>query len=272
MLVGYGYLGHELHRRFQQKGWESRTASLSGKNSDIACSVADRDAVNALPDADYVIHCASSGRQGTESSYQRVYVDGCRNLAHRYPGVPILFTSSTKVYGQTGGEIVTESSPADPTRERGQLLLNAEHSILNAGGAVARLSCLYGPSRSRQLELLLSGEAIIEGDGSRYLNHIHRDDAADAIIHIMENRLTGIFNVTDSLPMHQIDCYRDLARIYKKPVPPRGTLSANRMRGWSNNRVSNAHLRATGWEPRHLSYTESLQNMQQNVTAAAHVS
>jgi len=261
MLIGYGYLGHAITRLFRDKGWETQTASLSGTDGSLACCLSDDAAVDALPDADLVIHCASSGESDDRRSYQRVYVDGCRNLVRRYRGVPILFTSSSSVYGQAHGEIVTENCPAEPCRERGELLLMAEHHIVNAGGTVARLTGLYGPGRSKLLESFLSGEARIEGDGLRYLNHIHRDDAAEAILHLVEHGLTGIYNVTDSHPMHQIDCYRDLAWLLHKPMPPRVEIPAVAQRDWTNKRVSNAKLRATGWEPEYLSYVESMQGI-----------
>ena len=40
--------------------------------------------------------------------------------------MPLLFTSSTSVYAQTDGSVVTEESPAIPDRETGSLLLAAE--------------------------------------------------------------------------------------------------------------------------------------------------
>lgn len=262
MLMGHDYLGQVLSRLFQGMGWQVQTASLSGSNSDIACCVGDESAVHSLPDADYVIHCASSAKEeDSERIYQRVHVDGCRNLVHRYPGVPILYTSSTKVYGQTNGQIVTETSSADPSRECDQLLLNAEHIVLNAGGCVARLSAVYGPHRSGLLDNFLAGDAVIEGDGRRYLNHIHRDDAAQAIAHMVAHGLTGVYNVTDSQPMHQVDCYRDLARLFDKPMPISGPTSITRRRGWRNRQISNGKLRATGWEPTHISFVETAQDI-----------
>lgn len=261
LLIGHGYLGHAVTRLFAENGWETQAVSLSGGDDSIACCVGNADQVNSLPDADLVVHCASSGRGSCDRTYQRVYVDGCRNLVHRYSGVPIIFTSSTSVYGQTHGEIVTEACPADPDRERGQLLLNAEHSILDAGGAVARLSGIYGPGRSALLRKFLAGEAQMDEDGKRYLNHIHRDDAARAVYHIAENKLSGIYNVTDSYPLHQADCYKDLCRMFKRPVPPSGPRDLNRKRGWTNKRVSNAKLRATGWVPHYPSFVEAAQEI-----------
>jgi nucleoside-diphosphate-sugar epimerase len=156
-----------------------------------------------MPSADFIVHCAASGRGGAEA-YQHVYVDGCRNLTERFPGVPLLFTSSTSVYAQTDGSVVTEESPAIPERETGRLLLEAENITIAAGGIVARLSGIYGPGRSVILKKFLSGEAVIEEDGRRFLNQIHRDDAARAVLHLATTRATGVFNVSDSTPLSQL--------------------------------------------------------------------
>jgi nucleoside-diphosphate-sugar epimerase len=125
LLIGYGYLGQAVTRVFRENSWEVTAVSLSGGEGTIACDVSDPDQVGRLPTADFIVHCAASGRGGAEA-YQRVYVDGCRNLTSSFPGLPLLFTSSTSVYAQIDGSVVTEDSPAVPDRETGQLLLVAE--------------------------------------------------------------------------------------------------------------------------------------------------
>ncbi len=248
LLIGHGYLGRETARVFRAAGWEVVPVSLSGGGDSLACDVGDLNQVKSLPAADFIVHCAASGRGGAEA-YQRVYVDGCRNLTAAFPGVPLLFTSSTSVYAQTDGSVVTEESPVLPERETGRLLLEAERVTLAAGGIVARLSGIYGPERSVILKKFLSGEALIEEDGRRFLNQIHRDDAARAILHLATSRAGGVFNVSDSTPLSQIGCYGELGRIFGRPLPPAGPRDPDRKRGWTHKRVSNEKLRATGWQP-----------------------
>ena len=165
-----------------------------------------------------------------------------------------MFTSSTSVYAQTDGSIVTEESPAVPDRETGRLLLEAERVTLDAGGVVARLSGIYGPGRSVILKKFLSGEAVIEEDGRRFLNQIHRDDAARAVFHLATSRATGVFNVSDSTPLTQLGCYEKLSAMFSRPLPPCGPRDLNRKRGWTHKQVSNAKLRATGWQPEFPSF------------------
>ena len=256
LLIGHGYLGQSITREFRQHGWEVTATSLSGGNDTRACDIGNPDDLAQLPPTDFIVHCAASGRGGAEA-YQRVYVDGCRNLVEKFPGMPLLFTSSTSVYAQTDGSIVTEESSAIPDRETGRLLLEAERVTLAAGGVVARLAGIYGPDRSVILKKFLSGEAVIEEDGRRFLNQIHRDDAARAIFHLATTKTTGVFNVCDSTPLTQLGCYEKLSEIFSRPLPPSGPRDLNRKRGWTHKQVSNSKLRATGWQPHFPSFLDA---------------
>lgn len=260
LVVGAGYLGEEILRVFRKEAWEAVGASLSGGGGLLACDVSDRESVASLPDADAVVHCAASGRGGAEA-YERVYVRGCENLVRRYPEARMVFTSSSSVYGQKNGEAVTEESPTEPDRETGVLLLKAERIVTDAGGAVARLAGIYGPERSVLLRKFLSGEAVIEEDGRRFINQIHRDDAARAVFHLMtldDFPAREVFNVVDSVTMSQLEVYRGLAEIFGKELPPSGPRDLNRKRGWTHKDVSNAKLRGTGWEPEFPGFLEAV--------------
>lgn len=260
LIIGAGYLGGELARVLESAGHDVVAVTKSGDHETIACDVADARQVAALPVCDFIVHCAASGKGG-EDAYRAVYRDGCRNLAQSFPGVPLLFTSSTSVYSQTDGSDVDESSPAEPGRETGKLLREAEEIVLSAGGAVARLAGIYGPGRSVILKKFLDGSAVIEEDGRRYLNQIHRDDAVSALGRIIGSRMSGIFCVSDSRPLTQRECYEALAKHFGKPLPPTGPRDLGRKRGWTHKRVSNAKLRTTGWEPRYPCYLDAVDDI-----------
>ncbi len=251
LVLGAGYLGAEVMDVFRRNGWEVFGASLSGGEGLLSCDVSDHTSVATLPDVDAVVHCAASGRGG-EDAYRRVYLEGCRNLVERFPRVKLVFTSSSSVYGQTDGKVVTEESEADPGRKTGMILLETERVVLDAGGVVVRLAGIYGPGRSVILRKFLSGEAVIEEDGGRFLNMIHRDDAARAVFHLVAGgSFPGgeIFNVSDTVTRTQREIYAGLAEIFGKELPPSGPRDLNRKRGWTNKVVSNAKLKRRGWEP-----------------------
>ena len=271
LVVGCGYIGLQAARSLHALGWEVTGLTASAESARklasepfrvMACDINDREALAAIcPQGtpfDAVLDCVSSGRGGADD-YRRVYLDGARSLIETLRPARFLFTSSTSVYAQTDGGTVTEESPALPDRETGRILKATEDRVLAHGGQVARLAGIYGPGRWALLNLFLEGRAEIEGDGSRVINQIHRDDAAAALVLLLTRPAApGIYNVADDEPVTQAEAYRAFAEFYQQPLPPSGPIDLNRKRGWTSKRVSNAKLRALGWSPRYPSLRSAL--------------
>jgi len=270
LIAGCGFLGNALAHRALDAGWivegwthspESAQALRDAPFRVHPCDLAEPDAVLAAASAfapDVIVHCASSGR-GDAEAYRKVYVAGMKHLAAAAHGARLLFTGSTSVYAQADDSVVTEESPAEPGRETGRALLDAERVALAAGGIVARLAGLYGPGRSVLVRKFLEGTAVLEAGGGRWINQIHRDDAAAALLHLADQRhAAGIYNVCDNTPLTQRDVYAFLSEHFGRPLPPEGPADLNRKRGWTSKRISNAKLRATGWEPRYPSFRDAV--------------
>jgi nucleoside-diphosphate-sugar epimerase len=93
----------------------------------------------------------------------------------------------------------------------------------------------------------LRRDAIIRGDGRRFLNMAHRDDVAGAIIASLERGRTGeIYNVVDDQPVTEAEFFEwlenQLRRGFRPPHIAEGAL-ADRKRGITNKQVSNKKLR-----------------------------
>ncbi len=267
LIAGHGYLGQELARQAGESGWQVTALSLSGDQHAIACDLSDRSAVGRLrtkiPAPCTLVASASSGRGGPEA-YRAVFVDGTRHLLETFPDTHLLFVSSSSVYHQLDGSQVTEDSPTEPDRETSRLLLEAEQEVLAAHGTVARLAGIYGPARSVIMQRFLDGTAVIEEDGRRFLNQIHRDDAAAALLHLAANPDVSrgeVYNISDSSPLHQGDCYHALAALFDKTVPPSGPRPENRKRAWTHKRVSNEKLRNSGWHPKFPSFIDAAEEI-----------
>ena len=271
VIAGCGFAGLATARGFAEAGWEvvgithsaESAAALDGEKFPVvACDITDRAALavrGELRGAEAVVHCASSGRGGAEQ-YRAVYLGGARALGEVLAPRTLVFTSSTSVYAQTDGAWVTEESAAEPDRETGRILREAEEFVIAQGGVVARLAGIYGPGRSVLLRKFFAGEAVIEGDGAKWINQVHRDDIAAALVRLVTARARGIFNVNDDEPLTQCAMYTRLARSFAKPLPPTGERDLNRKRGWTNKRVSNAKLRALGWTPKYPSFFSAVEN------------
>jgi nucleoside-diphosphate-sugar epimerase len=269
LIAGCGYLGQATADVFETAGWEVEGWTSSTKPARELLAKPYRvdalDVSNARQVAasagsfEAVIHCAST-RGGDVDFYRRLYLIGTHNLLNRFPEAKILFTSSTSVYAQSNGEWVTEESPAEPNQETGKILREAEKLVRARGGNVARLGGIYGPGRSFLLKKFLGGEAIVDPERDRFVNQIHRDDAAAALFLLVGRQSPGggIYNVVDDQPILQSECYRWLAERLNRPAPPFGRSASKRKRGESNKRVSNAKLRALGWVPRYSTFAKAM--------------
>jgi nucleoside-diphosphate-sugar epimerase len=281
LVVGCGFLGLPLARRLHAAGFdvlglthsEATAAGFSDEPFAVrACDVSNAANVGEIANSrgekfDVVVHCASSGKGGADA-YRRVYLEGSAHLLHELAPRQMIFTSSTSVYAQVSGEWVTEESPAKPQAETGGILRQAEELVLAHGGAVLRLSALYGRGRSVLLRKFFSGEAVIEGDGARWINQIHRDDAVEAYLQVIERAAAGIYNVSDDRPLQQAALYEFLARHFARALPPSGEVNLNKKRGFSNKRVANEKLRALGWRPKYATFFEAVERDPSIATAA----
>ncbi len=263
MIVGCGYVGFPLGVELLRRGHEvfglRRSAADELKAAGIfplRADVTRLDELKKLPrDFDWVVNCAASGSGGVDD-YRQIYLEGNRNLVAWLAGIPpqkFVFTSSTSVYGQNDGSVVTEISPAEPEADTAKVLREAENLLLDAAAqehfpaVILRVAGIYGPGRGYLLKQFLRGEARVEGDGSRFLNMIHRDDLIGVIIAALERGTPGeIYNAADNEPGTQLNFFEWLAARLKQPLPPvvAAEATAGRKRGLTNKRVSNAKLRA----------------------------
>jgi nucleoside-diphosphate-sugar epimerase len=268
LIAGCGYLGRALAESLDADGWEiegwtlspesARELSQNGQRAEAIDLSNARDVAAHKSEFTAVIHCAST-RGGDADAYRRVYLEGARNLAEQFRNAKIVFTSSTSVYAQSRGEFVTEESIAEPPHESGKILREAENMILARDGVVARLGGIYGPRRSALLRNFLEGR--VGADTDRFVNQIHRDDAASAIQLLLKSTAaTGeIYNVVDNEPILLSACYRWLAEKLNRPLPTPGRSTSRRKRGESNKRVSNAKLRSLGWTPQYPTFADGME-------------
>jgi nucleoside-diphosphate-sugar epimerase len=264
LIVGCGYvgvaLGAELTRqahevfgltRSERRQPELKAAGITPLRGDITRA----EDLNSLPSNwDWVVNCVSSSG-GTPEQYREVYLEGVRNLINRLAQAPpqkFVYTSSTGVYGQNDGSVVTETSPTEPVSETARILVQAEAALLQAVSSqrfpavILRVSGIYGPGRGYWLKQFVNGQARINDDGQRIINMVHRDDVAGAIIAAFQTGEPGqICNVTDDEPVSQHKLFKWLSQALPRSLPalssPEARLRTNR--GATNKKVSNAFLK-----------------------------
>jgi nucleoside-diphosphate-sugar epimerase len=163
---------------------------------------------SALPAAyDVVVYAASTGGGGPEA-YALAYDVGVRRSlawAQAVGADRFLFTSSTGVYRQDDGTTVDEESSVggEPTAEA---ILAGERAVLASGlpyARVLRFGGLYGPGRHHLLDQLRRGEQVFGGRVDHFINYLHRDDAAAAVLCAATVGRAGprVYNVCDGRPL-----------------------------------------------------------------------
>jgi len=264
LIVGCGYVGQPLGRELVRRGHDVFGLRRSGLAeaelrangiTPLHADITQPETLATLPrEFDWVVNCAAAG--GGAGDYRKIYLEGNRNLVAWLAGSPLkkfVYTSSTSVYGQNDGSVVTEKSPVEPEADTSKILVQAEKFLLSAvaerqfPAVILRVAGIYGPARGHWFKAFLRGEARIEGDGSRFLNMIHRDDLIGVISAALENGKPGeTFNAADSEPVSQLKFFEWLAAELKRPLPPKVAAETEtwRRRGVTNKRVSNAKLLA----------------------------
>ena len=270
LVIGCGYIGAQLLRNLSRSGWKASGTTLSESSADalrseglevVAADLRISDLrVLTENNPSVVVHCASSGKGGAVA-YREIFLETTTRLIQDTNFEHLIFTSSTSVYAQTDGSLVTETDSAEPERETGKILRETEELVLARQGTVLRLAGIYGPGRCVPLEKLLSGEAVVEGDGERIMNSIHRDDAVSALYLAAANRCQGIFNVADNIPVTQLEWFQWVCARLSRPLPPSAPRNLNRKRAWTSKKVSNAKLRSMGWSPVYPSFREGLEEL-----------
>ena len=276
-VLGCGYVGIELGRRLAAAGHDVTGVRRSADGAAeieaaglraVRADVTDADSLSAVPDADWLVYAASAGRGGDARG---LYVEGLRTAIEQFAGREspperLVYTSSTGVYGDHGGEWVDEGTELRPTTDRERTLVDAERvarekaADASIDGTVARLSGLYGPDRYR-LERYLDGP-VTEG----ILNMVHRDDAAGAIAHLLltDRGRDAVVLVTDDEPVEKwefADWLADRAGVDRPPrrtieeyLDERGDAAGARVR--VQKRCSNERLRSLGYEFEYPTFRE----------------
>jgi nucleoside-diphosphate-sugar epimerase len=273
LVAGCGYVGTEAGLRLSAQGkrvWGLRR-NPSGLPPEIEPLEVDMNAPRLgeqLPRGIDGVAFTAAADGGSETAYRAVYLDALDALlsaleARTGSDRPdrIVFTSSTAVYGDAEGGWVDEQTEPAPESWRGSIMVEAEARVLGSSirGVVLRLGGIYGPGRTRLLDSVRSGRARCPGGGPLWSNRIHRDDAAAAVVHLLDlPDPDPVYVGVDAEPAPLCEVYRWVAEQLGAPSPPvDDTLERDR----SNKRCSSHGLQRSGFEFAFPSFREGYAQM-----------
>jgi len=265
LIAGAGDLGLAVAARLARQGTAVMTLNRSGRGvPDAVAVVADLgqpDTLRTLPLIRTVILTVAPPTPN-DDGYRLAYVDGPRNLLDALGSsvTRVIVVSTTGVYGENRGGWVDETTPTEPLRSTAGLVRVGEDAISQRQPTtIVRASGIYGPGRTRLIDQVRSGEArIAPNRAPQWTNRIHRDDLADAVVH-----LAGLTDppplviATDHQPAPRDEVYQFLADHFVVSL----AIDDDTTPTPTGKRCHNDLLVATGWQPRYPTYREGYEQV-----------
>jgi nucleoside-diphosphate-sugar epimerase len=231
LFFGLGFSAGVLAERLAHRGWRVSATSRSAAGAQAIGARGYRglvfDGSRPLPQEafDGVTHVVDSAPPGDDGD--PVLRQHARDFAARAQQFAwVAYLSTTGVYGDHGGGLVTEETPLTPNTERGHKRLLAETQWLNLWREhglpvqVFRLAGIYGPGRN-QLLSLLDGSAKRVIKPGQLFSRIHVEDIANTLEASIAHPNPGrAYNVCDDEASPPQDVVEFGAKLLGLPVPP----------------------------------------------------
>jgi len=199
IIVGVGYVGQRVLE--QQRG-SAFGLSRSSLDDELPAAIFDLDADAALPvtlPSSYAVlyTVAPSDKTDNDARLEKL-LQLLQPASRRF-----VYISTTGVYGDHGGNLVTEDTPPQPNSNRALRRLAAETALRAWGDehgveiVILRVPGIYGPGRLG-IERIRERMAILQEADAKPGNRIHVDDLASCCIAaLVDDTPAGIYNVGD---------------------------------------------------------------------------
>ncbi|RFB99120.1 NAD(P)-dependent oxidoreductase [Rhizobium leguminosarum bv. trifolii] len=281
MIFGCGYSGTAIAKAFAGDGVRiSGTTRSTDKIEALRRNgveaflfdgeTMDDDLRRALADVTHLVQSIAPGK--ADPLLRLLGGDG----ASLPPGLEwIGYLSTVGVYGDHKGAWINEETPCVPVSGRSKERLEAEEGWLAMGrergvpAAVLRLSGIYGPGRNAFCNLEKgTARRLIKKD--QVFNRIRVEDIGAATRFLSDQHLGGIYNITDDRPGPPQDVIVEAARLMGVEPPPEQAFETAELTPMArsfygeNKRVSNAKLKAAGFEFSFPNYPMSLAQLWQD--------
>lgn len=227
LIFGHGYTAGYLTPELRAQGWQV-TGTTRAHIDRVVASGADallwpgqEDAVRAaITQADAILMSAAPGEKGDP-----VLAAFGAELAQARPRW-LGYLSTTGVYGDQGGDWVSEDDPLDPSTERGRKRVEAETAWRrlstqhNLPLHIFRLAGIYGPGRG-PFAKLRNGTARRIIKPGQVFSRIHVEDIVQVLIASISKPNPGAaYNLCDDQPAPPQDIIACAAEMLGMPAPP----------------------------------------------------
>jgi nucleoside-diphosphate-sugar epimerase len=231
-IVGCGDIGLRVGKELVAEGRQVTATAHSAESvpdlerAGMQVVVADFDNRDALPLLDLsgqqVFYFMPPQGGGTLDARMANF---CRQLTSENCPRRLVYISTSGVYGDCGGRLVTEETPVNPQTSRAKRRVSAEQQLsekaaeLGFALIILRVTGIYGPGRL-PLAQLKKGHQVLRPEDASPTNRIHSLDLVRICLAAMERAESGdIFNVCDGQESSMSDYFKAVADLYELPRP-----------------------------------------------------
>lgn len=240
LIAGCGYVGHRVAQSWTAAGIQTFACTRGAAKAEqiaadgirpIQMDLSSPENWPELPAIDVLLWSVGFDRSAG-ADRTKVWIDGLRELLSRIrfrtEHGRVIYTSSTGVYGDSGGDEVDEETVACPDSEGGKACLAAEQIVREFAGTtghtatVLRLAGIYGPDRLLRRIVDLHNGTPITSPPDDWLNLIHVDDivrTVDAVANHSGSSIIPIMNVVAANSVTRRTYYTTLAELVSAPGP-----------------------------------------------------
>lgn len=279
MIFGAGYSGQDIGTAFLRGGASVAGTTRSEDKADRLHQLAIRpflfdgatisDALRTeLAETTHLVQSIAPGSSGDPLL---MLTDG--DLLSLMPRLEwCAYLSTVGVYGDHGGEWVTEDTSCKPVSTRSRERVAAEQGWQVAAErakrplAILRLSGIYGPGRNGFINLAQGTARRLVKPGQVF-NRIRVEDIGRATKFLADRNERGIFNITDNEPAPPQDVVTEAARLMGIDPPAEQAFETAELSPMArsfygeNKRVSNAKIRNLGFIFQYPDFRMSLQQL-----------
>jgi len=240
-IAGCGYIGERIARLYRESGADVTCMVRSLEHAARLESSGFSTAIRTLDDStecsemklpeSTVFYLVPPPGGGIVDYRARNFIAGLENGDKPKK---IVYMSATSVYSETGGGVVTEESPSEPTSAMGKRRLDAEAAFHAYGKkndvsvVILRVSGIYGPGRLPLMQIS-QGQPLLREEESGPSNRIHADDLASICLAAAQHSENGaIFNVSDGNPSSMTTYFNTCADALNLPRQQQVTLEEAR--------------------------------------------
>jgi len=236
VVTGCGYIGEQIAMRELESGnhvtavvrREDHADSLMKKGLEVV--VADLDQPLSPETINWqnawLYYLVPPSATGVTDTRMRNFIAVLTDKSAGSPPQRVVLISTTGIYGDCGGEWITENRPAAPQVDRARRRVDAEQVLMawaqNSGARVVilRVPGIYGPGRLPR-KRIESGSPVLRESESPWSNRIHATDLVrSCMAAARHDKPAAVYNISDGHPSTMTDYFNQVADYLSLVRPP----------------------------------------------------